>query len=105
MKRLAQSDEVRTDLASIARAGERAASLTAQLLAFSRKAMTQPKTIELREALSGVEPILRRLIRENVELVTSIDSIDVSVRVDPTQFEQVVMNLVINARDAIEASG
>ena len=105
MERLDLSDDVLTDLASIARAGERAASLTAQLLAFSRKAMAQPKTIELREALSGVEPMLRRLIRENVDLVTLVHAEDVSIKVDPTQFEQVIMNLVINARDAIEATG
>ncbi len=105
MERLDLSDDVRSDLASIARAGERAASLTAQLLSFSRKAMAQPKTIELRAALAEVEPMLRRLIRENVELVTAIHATGVTVKVDPTQFEQVIMNLVINARDAIEATG
>ncbi len=105
MERIDLSDDVRSDLASIARAGERAASLTAQLLSFSRKAMAQPKTIELRAALAEVEPMLRRLIRENVELVTRIHAPGVTVKVDPTQFEQVIMNLVINARDAIEATG
>jgi two-component system, cell cycle sensor histidine kinase and response regulator CckA len=105
MERLDLSEDVRADLASIARAGERAASLTAQLLSFSRKAMAQPKTIELREALADVEPMLRRLIRENVELVTVAEATGLSIKVDPTQFEQVIMNLVINARDAIEGSG
>jgi two-component system cell cycle sensor histidine kinase/response regulator CckA len=105
MERVDLSDEVRGDVASITRAGERAASLTAQLLSFSRKARTQPKTIELREALGGIEPMLRRLIRENVDLVTLVHAEGVHVKVDPTQFEQVIMNLVINARDAIEATG
>jgi PAS domain S-box-containing protein len=104
-ERLDLSEDVRADLASIARAGERAASLTAQLLSFSRKAMAQPKTIELGHALAEIEPMLRRLIRENVELVTIVGGNRVSVKVDPTQFEQVIMNLVINARDAIEAAG
>ena len=105
MERLDIGDDVRADLASIARAGERAASLTAQLLSFSRKAMAQPKTIELREALADVEPMLRRLIRENVDLVTIGESTGVTIKVDPTQFAQVIMNLVINARDAIDGTG
>jgi PAS domain S-box-containing protein len=105
IERLDVSDDVREDLASIRRAGERAASLTAQLLAFSRKAMAQPKIIVLEEAVAGVEPMLRRLIRENVELVTVTEDASVSVKADPTQLEQVIMNLVNNARDAIEASG
>jgi two-component system, cell cycle sensor histidine kinase and response regulator CckA len=105
MERLDLSDDVRGDLGSIARAGERAASLTAQLLSFSRKAMAQPKTIELRDALAEIEPMLRRLIRENVELVTVVHAVGVNIKVDPTQFEQVIMNLVINARDAIEEAG
>ena len=105
MERLDLSEDVRSDLASIARAGERAASLTAQLLSFSRKAMAQPKTIELRAAVAEVEPMLQRLIRENVELVTVAHATGVNIKVDPTQFEQVIMNLVINARDAIETTG
>jgi two-component system, cell cycle sensor histidine kinase and response regulator CckA len=104
-ERLDLSEDVREDLFSIRRAGERATSLTAQLLSFSRKAMTRPKAILLTEAVADVEPMLRRLIRENVDLVTLVHAKELTVRVDPTQFEQVIMNLVINARDAIEASG
>jgi two-component system cell cycle sensor histidine kinase/response regulator CckA len=105
MERFDIADEVREDLASIRKAGERAAALTAQLLAFSRKAMAQPKILDLRGAVAGVEPMLRRLIRENVELHTVAGPERVMVRADPTQLEQVIMNLVINARDAIETNG
>ncbi len=105
MERIDLSEDVRSDIASIARAGERAAALTAQLLSFSRKGMAQPKIIDLREAVAGVEPMLRRLIRENVELVTVVQASGFSIKADPTQLEQVILNLVINARDAIEGAG
>ncbi len=105
IERFDLADDVREDLTSICKAGERAAALTAQLLAFSRKAMTRPKILVLSEAIADIEPMLRRLIRENVELITTSSDETACVRADSTQFEQVIMNLVINARDAIEASG
>jgi PAS domain S-box-containing protein len=104
-ERLDLSDDVQEDLKSIRKAGDRAAALTSQLLAFSRKAMLQAKNIELNQAIAGVEPMLRRLIRENVELTTFLSSEPMNVKADPTQLEQVIMNLVINARDAIESTG
>jgi two-component system, cell cycle sensor histidine kinase and response regulator CckA len=104
-ERLDLADDVHEDLKSIRKAGDRAASLTAQLLAFSRKAMMQSKVIDLNQAIVGVEPMLRRLIRENVELVTYLNSDPMNVKADPSQLEQVIMNLVINARDAIDSSG
>ena len=93
------------DLQSIRRAGDRAASLTAQLLAFSRKQLLQPKIIDLNVTVREVEPILRRLIREDVELKTVLPAQQVCVKADPTQIEQVLLNLVINARDAIQGTG
>jgi two-component system, cell cycle sensor histidine kinase and response regulator CckA len=104
-ERLDLSEDVQEDLKSIRKAGDRAAALTSQLLAFSRKAMLQSKNIELNRAIAGVEPMLRRLIRENVELTTFLSSEPMNVRADPMQLEQVIMNLVINARDAIESTG
>jgi two-component system, cell cycle sensor histidine kinase and response regulator CckA len=104
-ERLDLSDDVQEDLKSIRKAGDRAAALTSQLLAFSRKAMLQSRIIELNQAIAGVEPMLRRLIRENVELSTFLNSDPMNVKADPTQLEQVIMNLVINARDAIESTG
>jgi two-component system cell cycle sensor histidine kinase/response regulator CckA len=104
-ERLDLADDVHEDLKSIRKAGDRAAALTAQLLAFSRKAMLQSKIIDLNQAVAGVEPMLRRLIRENVELVTYLNGESMSVKADPSQLEQVIMNLVINARDAIESTG
>ena len=93
------------DLDSIRKAGERAALLTAQLLAFSRKQVLQPKSLNLNAAVAEVEPILRRLIRENVELKTVLTSASTCIKADPTQLEQVMLNLVINARDAIDETG
>jgi two-component system, cell cycle sensor histidine kinase and response regulator CckA len=93
------------DLQSICRAGGRAASLTAQLLAFSRMQLLQPKNIDLNETVAGLEPILRRLIREDVDLRTVLVAGHPCVTADPTQIEQVLLNLVINARDAIEGTG
>jgi two-component system cell cycle sensor histidine kinase/response regulator CckA len=104
-ERLDLSDDVLEDLKSIRKAGDRAASLTSQLLAFSRKAMLQPKVFELNEAIAVVEPMLRRLIRENVELTTFFSREPINIKADPIQLEQVIMNLVINARDAIESTG
>jgi two-component system cell cycle sensor histidine kinase/response regulator CckA len=104
-ERVDLADDIHEDLKSIRKAGDRAAALTAQLLAFSRKAMMQSKIIDLNEAIAGVEPMLRRLIRENVELVTFLNGEPMNVKADPSQLEQVIMNLVINARDAIESAG
>ena len=96
---------LREDIENIHKAGQRAAQLTGQLLAFSRQQPLKMKTIELGAAVREVEPILRRLIRENVELSIIATPGDLFVCADPTQFEQVLLNLVINARDAIADSG
>ena len=97
--------DVHADLASIRRAGQRATALTSQLLTFSRKQNAQPKNVDLNEVVRGVEPILRRLIREDVDLVTVLAPEPVCVKADPSQLEQVLLNLVINGRDAIDRTG
>jgi two-component system cell cycle sensor histidine kinase/response regulator CckA len=96
---------VREDIASIRKAGQSAAQLTGQLLTFSRKQPLKKKAIELAAAVREVEPILRRLIREDVDLVILPAVKPLFVCVDPTQFEQVIINLAINARDAIQDRG
>lgn len=104
-ERLDLADEVHEDLRSIRKAGDRAAALTAQLLAFSRKGMMQSKVVDLNHAITGLQPMLRRLIRESVELATFLADEPLNVKADPTQLEQVIMNLMINARDAIHSFG
>jgi PAS domain S-box-containing protein len=93
------------ELGQIAAAAERAAGLTRQLLAFSRRQVLQPKVIDLNDIVSGLSPMLTRLIGEHVELVTSLDGGLEPVLADPGQVEQVLMNLVINARDAMPNGG
>jgi two-component system, cell cycle sensor histidine kinase and response regulator CckA len=89
----------------IRKATERAAALTRQLLAFSRKQVLQPKVIDLNGVLRDVEPMLRRLIGEDIELRTILEPRLGRVKADPFQIEQVVMNLALNARDAMPEGG
>ncbi len=95
----------RNGLEQIRRAAERAASLTQQLLAFSRKQVLQPKVLDLNEAVSDVQKMLSRVIGEDIELVASLHPPQVAVKADPGQVEQVLMNLAINARDAMPQGG
>jgi len=89
----------------IRKAGERAAALTRQLLAFSRKQILQPEVLCLNEVVSGMTKMLRRMIPEDVELVAVLDPALERVKLDPTQMEQVLMNLAVNARDAMPKGG
>src|SRR5688500_4494028 len=98
-------DERRADAEEIARAAMRAADLTRQMLAFSRRQVLQPKVIDLNKALTKVEPMLRRMIGEDIVMTVSGRGANAFVRVDPGQVEQVVMNLVVNARDAMPHGG
>jgi PAS domain S-box-containing protein len=84
---------------------ERAANLTRQLLAFSRRQIMQTQEIDLRDVVEHMDSFLRRLIGEDVQLVTETDDRPVIVRADRTQLEQVVMNLAVNARDAMPDGG
>jgi PAS domain S-box-containing protein len=99
------SDERREDVKEIERAGERAATLTQQLLAFGRKQLLQPKIIKLSDVVSGVETMLRRLIGEHIELSVRTSPELGCVRADPSRMEQIVMNLAVNARDAMPRGG
>jgi PAS domain S-box-containing protein len=92
-------------LGAIRDAGDRAAALTAQLLAFSRKAIVEPKILDLANAVEGSVRLLRRLIGEDIRLETSFAPDLPRVRIDPGQLEQVLMNLVVNARDAMPTGG
>jgi len=98
-------DERRADAEEIGRAAMRAADLTRQMLAFSRRQVLQPKIIDLNTALSKVDPMLRRVIGEDIVMTVTGKAAAPHVRVDPGQVEQVVMNLVVNARDAMPQGG
>ena len=103
--RLNNHEAARKDIAEIEKAGKRAAELTNQLLAFSRKQALQLKTVDLNQIVSDIEKMLRRLIGEDIEFVTDLAGGLGLVKADPGQLEQVIMNLAINARDAMPQSG
>jgi two-component system, cell cycle sensor histidine kinase and response regulator CckA len=98
-------DPIRTDVTSIRKAGERAATLTRQLLAFSRQQIMTPRLLDLNHAVQEAEKMLRRLLGEDIDLVTRYDRALFNVKVDPGQIDQVIMNLAINARDAMPRGG
>jgi two-component system, cell cycle sensor histidine kinase and response regulator CckA len=97
--------EARASLEEIMKAGERAASLTRQLLAFSRRQVLEPRVVNLNEIVTDVARLLRRLIGEDIDLATEFEPSLGRVRVDPGQMEQVLMNLAVNARDAMPHGG
>ncbi|HLG15504.1 MAG TPA: PAS domain S-box protein [Blastocatellia bacterium] len=103
--RLDPDDPLRRELEEVKNAGGRAASLTSQLLAFSRKQVLQPKVFDLNNVVTNVNRMLRRIIGEDVELVMDLDPSLGLVRADPGQIEQVVLNLAVNARDAMPRGG
>ena len=95
----------RPDVEAIKKATENAAALTRQLLAFSRKQILQPKMINLNDSISNIESLLRRLLGETVSVVTRLDPNLGQMKADPGQIEQVLMNLAVNARDAMSKGG
>jgi signal transduction histidine kinase len=102
---LVDQDQVRQDLGEIRKATDRAAALTSQLLAFARKQMIDPQVIDLGELIQNIEGLLRRLIGEDIELDIRVGRGSEWIKADPGQIEQVLVNLVVNARDAMPGGG
>jgi two-component system cell cycle sensor histidine kinase/response regulator CckA len=102
---LRPADPLLDDVKEIHQAGERAADLTRQLLLFSRQQVVESKVLDLSDILSGIEKMLQRLVGEDVVVTTVTRPGIGSVRVDPSSIEQVIMNLAVNARDAMPGGG
>jgi PAS domain S-box-containing protein len=102
---LARHDPLRRNLEDILKAGERAASLTRQLLAFSRKQVLQPAVLDLNLLVAEAARMLPPLLGENIELVLTLDPALGRVKADPGQVQQIIMNLAVNARDAMPEGG
>jgi len=102
---LGADDPLRTDLDEIRRAGDRAAGLTRQLLAFSRRQVLDPEVLDVSEVVAGMSDMLQRLLGEDIELVTPLSQDLACARVDKGQLDQVIMNLAVNSRDAMPEGG
>jgi two-component system cell cycle sensor histidine kinase/response regulator CckA len=103
--RLAPADPLRKSAEEIRKAGERAASLTNQLLAFSRQRALQPQVLDLNALVSDMGKMLKRLIGMHIELTTNLSTTSCQVKAEQSQIEQVLVNLVVNARDAMPEGG
>jgi PAS domain S-box-containing protein len=105
IERAREDDGVRDELLQVKKAGERAAALTRQLLAFSRKQVLQPVVLDLNRIAAGIEKMLRRILGEDIDYVQVLAPDLGMVWADPSQIEQVLMNVVVNARDAMPSGG
>ncbi len=105
LKRLAQDDPVRQEIEEIKNAGVRATSLTRQLLAFSRRQVTQPQILNMNELIEGMCNMLYRLIGEDIELIINLYPSIRPIKADPGQLEQILLNLAVNSRDAMPKGG
>ena len=103
--RVGQNAAARGELEEIKKAGQRAADLTRQLLAFSRKQVLQPKVVELNRVVAALGNMLHRLIPEHIQIVTRLDPALGRIKADPGQVEQIILNLALNARDAMPTGG
>lgn len=101
----ATSSPLRSCVEEMLKAGQRAASLTRQLLAFSRQQMLEPRVLDLNAVVNDMEKMLKRLISEDIQLRTDLDGSLARIKADQGQIEQVMMNLVVNARDAMPSGG
>jgi two-component system cell cycle sensor histidine kinase/response regulator CckA len=97
--------QIYKSLEQIKKAGHRAANLTRQLLAFSRKQVIQPKVLDVNEMVRDMEKMLSRVIEENIKLELDLNKDSKNIKVDPGHFEQIIMNLVVNSRDAMPSGG
>lgn len=102
---LKQHESAGEALHEVRKAAERASNLTSQLLAFSRRQILQPQVVNLNAVIGGMCEMISRLISEHIEVVTKLDPDLGNVLVDPTQAEQVILNLAVNARDAMPNGG
>ena len=102
---LRESDPTHADIVEIQNAGQRAAALTRQLLAFSSKQILEPEVLSINKVVSGIESMLRRLLGEDIDIEVHLDEPLGSVMADPGQIEQIIMNLAVNARDAMPQGG
>ncbi len=100
-----EDERLKRHAEEIKKAAARAAALTGQLLAFSRRQVLQPRVLNLNAVISDMDSLLRRLIGEDVELVVILEPALANVQADPTQVEQVIVNLAVNARDAMPHGG
>jgi signal transduction histidine kinase len=105
MDELAQNNPMYCDLEQIRNAGQRAAALIAQLLAFSRKQVLQPEILDLNAVIDNISTMLHRVIGEDIELITNMQPDLGMVNADPGKIQQVLMNLAVNARDAMPQGG
>jgi CheY-like chemotaxis protein len=105
LRRLPEEGTTRRGVEEIRTAGERAAGLTRQLLAYSRRQVLKPQVLDLNSSVTTMVPMLRRLIGETIELQPALPSELGRVEADPTQIEQIIMNLVVNARDSMPGGG
>ena len=105
LRRLTANDSMREVLGEIQKAGERAETLTRQLLAFSRKKLLEPKVLDLNAVVSDTEKMLRRLIGEDILMTTNLAPALMPVKIDPGHMQQVILNLAVNARDAMPKGG
>jgi two-component system, cell cycle sensor histidine kinase and response regulator CckA len=105
LQRVDDKDPVKGYLEEVKKAGDRAANLTRQLLAFGRKQILQPLAINLNDVVTDMNKMLRRLIGEDIKLTAKLDRALAKIKADPGQIEQVLVNLVVNARDAMPKGG
>jgi two-component system cell cycle sensor histidine kinase/response regulator CckA len=105
LARLEEGDPIRQFVEEAGRSGERATELTQRLLAFGRRQTLRPKPLDLNDVVAGMETLMRRLLGQGIDLVFALEPEPVPLIADRAQLEQVVMNLAINARDAMEGGG